>query len=98
MNFHLGKHPSGNGKHSRVRNNQRIRADFLKLSEIFLHTVQIPVMCKNIGRNINPDSMLMGKFYSFPDFFVGKILCLGAQAKGLSAQINRVRSVIHRRF
>ena len=98
MNLHIRQNPPRNGKHAGIRNNERVRADRPQLSEIFLHAWKVPIMGENIRGNINLHAPVMSEGNPFPDLVVGEIFRLGPQAEGLSSQVDRVRTVDHRRF
>ena len=50
-------------------------------------------MRQDIGSDINLNAPLMGKGNAFLDLFVSKILCLGSEAEGLTAQIYGIGTI-----
>ena len=82
-------------KNARIRDDQRIRPQFLQLLEILPNPRQIPVVGQDIRRHMNPHAMSMGEGDALPHILHGKILRLGPKAVGLSADIDRVRAEGH---
>ena len=87
MDLHVGKNSSGNGEHTRIGYDERIRRHIPHLFKISLHPRQVSVMGQYIGRHVDFDPARMGKGNSLFHLFIGKIMGLGPQAKGLTSDI-----------
>ena len=80
----------------RIRNDQAVRTQNPQFPQILPGSFQIPVVSQNVHRHINLYPVFMGKQDPCLHILHGKVFCLCSQAKGLSADIHRVRAVEHR--
>ena len=85
-------------KHSRVRDNQRVRRKLPEFFKIFFGSRQIPVMRQNVCRHMHPHVSGMGKGDSLFHILMGKVFGFGAQAESLSSYVYGVRAEQHCRF
>ena len=90
VNFDLRTDLLCNHEHSGIRDDQRIRLDFLQLFKIFACPRQVIIVCQNIGSHIYLHIMFMCKADSRLHLILRKILCFRAQSKCLTANIHRI--------
>ena len=99
MHLHLGPYFLGDHEHSGIGNDQCVRLfrfHIPQLGKIFSRTVEIVIVCQNIGGHINFHAMGMGKSHSLRHLFAAEILRFGPQSECFSANVYSVCSEHHR--
>ena len=85
-------------EHSGICNQNRVRAQLLQLTEVRRCTCKIRVMRQNIRCDMHPRAMRMRILNSLCHFLRREISCLCPEAIGLSADVDGIRTEIHRGF
>ena len=98
MTVNMWRNLSGDRKDSRIRDDQSVRSIRLhvfKLRQILTHTIQIIVMCQNIGSHIHLHLMRMCESDTFRHLLLREVLGLCPKSKRLTSDIDRIRSIDH---
>ena len=64
--------------------------------KICLNSVEIVVVSQDIDGDMDLNAMGVGKLYALLHLVMAEILGLGAKPEGISADINRIGTMIHR--
>ena len=94
---YIGTVLSGEGEHSRVSHQNRVRSDFLKEFKIGCGLLEVLIVRIYVCGDMYLNATFVGVTDPLPHILRAEIPGLCAQAEGLAADIYRVRSEVDRR-
>ena len=85
------------GYRAEVGNNHGVNAYLIKLARKLHHLVHLPVVDQGVHGNVKPDAVEMTVGHGARKLGIIKVFSIGACAKALCANVDRIRAALYRR-